>query len=170
MVGKPHFEVIAQLRHRAHGGAGGFHGVALLDGDGRADIFDTLHAGAVEHVHELPRVGAESLHVAALALGMKGLEDERRFARAAQAGDHDQLPEGQIEIETLEVVLPHAAQADGGKLGRGFGLGAHKREGCSSNSPHGASGAGISGCCGVRWAMVAISPAIKSLWKRYPLP
>jgi hypothetical protein len=45
------------------------------------------------------------------------VEDEGGLARAAQAGDDDVFAERQIEIEALEVVLAHAAQADALGLG-----------------------------------------------------
>ena len=61
-------------------------------------------------------VGAERLDVAALALGVEGVEDKRGFACAAQAGDGDVAAEGEIEVETLEVVLPDAAQADAAEV------------------------------------------------------
>ncbi len=56
----------------------------------------------------------ESLDVAPLALGVQGIERERGFARATDAGDDDQLVERQFEIEILEIILASAADADGG--------------------------------------------------------
>jgi hypothetical protein len=60
----------------------------------------------------LAGVGAEGFDVAALALGVEGVEDEGGFAGAAQAGDGDVAAEGDVEVEALEVVLADAAQAD----------------------------------------------------------
>jgi hypothetical protein len=40
-----------------------------------------------------------------LALGEEGVERERTFAGAAEARDDDQLPERQIEVEILEIVM-----------------------------------------------------------------
>lgn len=107
-VGKPDFEIVGQFGDGADGGAGGLDGVGLLDCDGGADVFDAVHLGAVEQIHELPGVGGESFHVAALALGMQGLKHQRGFARATQAGDDGELPDGEVEIETFEVVLADA--------------------------------------------------------------
>ena len=91
--------------------------------DGR--IFSILSTrGAVEHVHELPRVGAESLHVAALALGMKG---PRRRATICPSRSSRvttiNCPRGRSRSETLEVVF--AARRAGGwrKVGQGLWTG-----------------------------------------------
>jgi ribosomal protein L21 len=62
---------------------------------------------------ELPRVGRQRLDVAALALGVDGVEGQRRLARAGQAGDHDQLVARQVEIDVLQVVGARTADADG---------------------------------------------------------
>ena len=77
-VAEPDFEEIGQFRHRAHGGTGGFHRVGLLDGDGGADVLDRIDPGLGEQLQKLARVGAEGLDVAPLALGVQGLEHERR--------------------------------------------------------------------------------------------
>ncbi len=116
-VTEPDFEEIAQFGHRADGGARSFHRVGLPDGDGGTDVLDGIDLRLVEQVEELPGVGAESFDVAALALGVERVEYQRTFARAAQAGDGDVLPEGKIEVEALEVILADTAQAD--TFGRG---------------------------------------------------
>ncbi len=67
----------------------------------------TVHA-----VQELAGVGGEGLDVAPLALGVDGIEGERRLAGAGDAGDDDQLAEREVEVELLEIVLADAAQAD----------------------------------------------------------
>ncbi|GAB1412783.1 hypothetical protein MASR1M97_15190 [Candidatus Desulfobacillus denitrificans] len=109
-------EVVVQLRHGADGGARGAHRVGLVDGDGRRDAVDAVDLRAVLPVEELPRVGREGLDVAALALGIEGVEDQRALARAGDAGDDDQLAGGQIDIQVFQVVLARAAQGDDGLL------------------------------------------------------
>src|SRR5581483_6483017 len=89
------------------------------DRDGGPDVFDRVDLRLVEQIKELAGVGAEGLDVASLAFGVKGVENERTFARAAQSGDDDVAAERQIEVESLEVVLAHAAEADA--FGRGGG-------------------------------------------------
>jgi hypothetical protein len=54
------------------------------------------------------------LDVAALPLGVEGVEGQRRLARAADAGEDDELVTGQVEVDVPEVVLAGAANGDGG--------------------------------------------------------
>ena len=105
-------QVVVELRHGADRGARGAHGVGLVDGDGGRDALDAVHARLVHPVQELPRVGGEGLHVAALALGVEGVEGQGRLARAAHAGDHDELPQRQLQAEVSEVVLPRPLDED----------------------------------------------------------
>ena len=123
-VAEPDFKKIGELGHGSDRGTRGFDGVGLLDGDGRADVLDAVDLGLVEEVEELARVGGECFDVAALALGVERVENEGAFARAGEAGDDDVFAEGQVEVEALQVVLTHAAQADA--FGGGFGLGGGK--------------------------------------------
>jgi hypothetical protein len=109
-------EVVVQLRHGADGGARGAHRVGLVDGDGRRDAGDSIDLRLVHAVEELPRVGREGLDVAALALGVERVEDQRGLARAGNAGDDDELAGGQVEAEVLQVVLARAADGDDGLL------------------------------------------------------
>ena len=106
------FHVIVQLGHGADGRARGAHRVGLVDGDGGRDALDGIHLRLVHAVEELPRVGTEGLYVAALALGVQCVEDERGLARARDAGDDHQLAIRDREREILEVVLPGAADVD----------------------------------------------------------
>ena len=55
------------------------------------EALDALDVGLGELLEELPRVGGERLDVAALALGVDRVERERRLARAARAGEDDEL-------------------------------------------------------------------------------
>ena len=66
----------------------------------------------LHHVEELARVSRERLDIAALALGIDGVEGEARFAGARKPGDHHELFPGQVEGDVLEVVLPRAADRD----------------------------------------------------------
>ena len=84
-------QVVVQLGHRADRRARGAHRVGLVDGDGRRDALDRVDLRLVHAVEELSRVGAEGLDVAALALGIERVEDERRLPRARNAGHHDQF-------------------------------------------------------------------------------
>jgi len=107
--------MVANLGHRPDGGARGANGVALFNGDGGRDAFDAVHLRLVHPIEELPGVGGERFDITPLAFGVKRVERERTFARTAQAGDDDEPVQRQIEIKVLEVVVPHAAQADDGR-------------------------------------------------------
>ena len=122
-LGEPDFEEIGQLRHGADGGTRGLYGIRLLDGDGRTDVFDGVDFGFIEQVEKLAGVGGESLDVAALALGVEGVEDEGGFAGAAESGDDDVATKGQIEIEALEVVLADATKTNALRCGGGWASG-----------------------------------------------
>jgi hypothetical protein len=111
-VAEPYLEVVGELGHGAHRRAGGPDRVGLLDGDGRADVLDRVDPRLVEQVQELPDVGAERLDVAPLALRVEGLEHQGALPGAAEPRDHDVAPQGHVEVEALEVVLAHAAEAD----------------------------------------------------------
>ena len=67
--------------------------------------------GPRQHLHELARVGRQAVEVAALALGVDDVERQRRLARAAQAGDDDELVARQVEAEVAQVVLLGADDA-----------------------------------------------------------
>ena len=112
-------EVVGELGHGAHRRARGAHRVGLVDGDRRRDALDALGPRPVHALEELARVGREGLDVAALALGVEGVEGERALARAGDAGDDHQLAERQVEVDAAQVVLARAAHADHAALGRG---------------------------------------------------
>ena len=107
-----HFHVVANLRHGADSRARGFDGIALLDGDGGRDAFNAVHLRLVHAVEELAGVRGEGFDVTALALGEQRVEGERTFARTAQARQNNELVERQVEVELLQIVVPHAAQAN----------------------------------------------------------
>ena len=111
-AGIEELQVVIQLRHRAHRGPAGAHRVGLVDGDRGWDAVDLVDRRAVHAVQELPGIGGERLHVATLALGVQGVEDETGLARAAGPGDDGEFRRAQIEVEVLEVVLPSASDAD----------------------------------------------------------
>src|SRR5665254_8862 len=74
-----------------------------LSGSGKSSLaFDTIYA------EELARVGGQGLDVAALALGVDGVEGERGFAGPGQAGDGDEAVARQPQGDVLEVVLASA--------------------------------------------------------------
>ncbi|WP_152609718.1 hypothetical protein [Geobacter anodireducens] len=110
--GEQELQVVVQLRHGPHGGAGGAHRVGLVDGDGRRNPVDPVHGRAVHPLQELTGIGGKGLHVAALPLGVDRIEGERRLPRTGNAGDDNQLAQGKVEIEILQVILAGVADGD----------------------------------------------------------
>ena len=107
---QPH--VVVDFGDGADRGARVARGGLLLDGDGRRQAVDLVDVGLLHHLQELARIGRQALDVAALALGIDGVEGERGFARAGQAGEHHELVARQVEIDVLEIVLARAANGD----------------------------------------------------------
>ena len=97
----------------------------LFDRNRRRQSVDLVDVRLLHHLEELPRVGRERLHIAALAFGIDRVEGERGFARARQAGEHDQLVARNGDVDVLEIVLARAADGDlagvAGGLGGAFG-------------------------------------------------
>ena len=71
-----------------------------------------LDVRLLHHLQELAGVGREALDVAALPLGIDGVEGEARFARARQAGDDRQALARDVDVDALEVVLARAADGN----------------------------------------------------------
>ncbi|MQM38923.1 hypothetical protein KBTX_02944 [wastewater metagenome] len=111
-AGEQQLEVVVELGHGADGGARRPHRVGLVDGDRRRDALDAVRRGLVHAIEELPCIGREGLDVAALALGVHGVEGEGGLAGPGHAGDHHHLAEGDVEVKVAQVVLPCAADAD----------------------------------------------------------
>ena len=115
-AGEQQAQVIVDLGHGAHRGAWIVRSGFLLDRDGRGEALDHVHIGLVHQLQELPGVGREALHVAALAFGIQRVKCQAGLARAAQAGDDDQLIAWNIEVNILKIVRSCPADADGLQL------------------------------------------------------
>ena len=111
-AGEQQAQEIVALGGGGHRGARIAAGVLLPDGDGRRDAIDLVHLGLFHALQELARVGGERFHVAPLALGIDGVEGQRRFAGARHARDHGQLVVGNRKRNVLEVVDPRTANPD----------------------------------------------------------
>jgi hypothetical protein len=102
-------QVVVHLRRRAHRRAAGLGGVLLLDGHGGADAVDEVHRRLLHPLQELLGVRRQRLDVAALALGVDGVEGQRRLAGAAGTRHHHQSAAWQLQVDALEIVLPGVA-------------------------------------------------------------
>ena len=78
----------------------------------RRQALDHVHVGLVHQLQELPRVGGQALHIAALAFGVQRVEGQAGLARTRQTRDHHQLVARDVQVDVLEVVRARAADAD----------------------------------------------------------
>lgn len=102
--GKQQTQIVINFGDGADRGARVVGSGLLFDGDGRGEPLNVVHVRLLHQGEELAGVGGERLHIAALPLGIEGIECQGRFARAGEAGDHDQLVAGQGQVDVLEVV------------------------------------------------------------------
>ena len=105
-------QVVVDLGDRADGRARILRGRLLLDRDGRRQALDGVDVGLAHLLEELARVGAQGLDVAALALGVDGVERERGLAGAGKPSDDDELVARKLDVDVLEVVLASAFDDD----------------------------------------------------------
>ena len=110
--GVEHAQVVVNFGDGADGGARAAVGGFLLDGDGGAEAVDGIDFGALHLIEELARVGGERFDVAALALGVDGVEGERGFAGAAESGDDGEGVAGDLDVDIFEIVLAGAVHGD----------------------------------------------------------
>jgi hypothetical protein len=87
-----------------------------LSGDRRRQAVDLVDVGLLHHLQELARIGRQRLDIAALALGIDGVERQRGFSRARQAREHHELVARNLDVDILEIVLARAA--DGNRAAR----------------------------------------------------
>ncbi len=98
-------QVVVDLGDRPHGRTRVARGRLLVDGDGRGQALDEVDVGLVHLPEELAGVGRERLDVAALALGVDGVEGQGRLARPGEPGEDDQPVPGQVDGDIAKIVL-----------------------------------------------------------------
>ena len=84
----------------------------LFDRDRRRKPFDEIDVRLFHLIEELPGVGGKALDVTPLSLRIESIESERRLARPAHAGNHDQFFPRNLKMEILEIVLACTADLD----------------------------------------------------------
>ncbi len=105
-------EVVVDLSRRRDGGAGIAGLVLLLDGDGRGEAVHEIDVRLFDALQKLAGVSGERFDVTALALGVYGIEGERRFAGTADAADDGKRVVGNIDVDALEIMGACAANCD----------------------------------------------------------
>ena len=96
--------VFIDLRRGAYRRTGVAADHTLLDGDGGRKTFDEVAFGLAHTPKKLPGIRGETLHVAALAFCIQGVEGQRRFAASTHAGYHDKLVVGDVDVDVLEII------------------------------------------------------------------
>ena len=104
-AGEEKTQVVVDLGDGADGGSGIARRALLVDRNRRRQALDEVDIGLVHLAQELPCVGRQRFHIAALALGVDGVEGQRTLSGARQPGDHDQSVPGKVQVNVLEVVL-----------------------------------------------------------------
>ena len=107
-VGEQQAKVVVDFGDRADGRSGIRRGRFLLDRDGGRQAVDEVDVRLLHLLEKLARVGRERLDVAALPLGVDGVEGQRGLPGAGQTGNHDQPIARQVDIDVAEVVDPRA--------------------------------------------------------------
>ena len=98
-------QIVVHLRHRADGGSWVLRGGLLVDGNGGGKALDIVDVGLFLLPKEHTGVGRQALHIAALALGIDGVERERRLAAAGQARDDGQRVTWDLNVDVLEIIF-----------------------------------------------------------------
>ncbi len=101
-------QIFVNFGRRADGGTRVARRNFLADGDGGRQTFDVIAFGLAHSPEKLPRIGGKRLDVTALALGIKGVEGERRFAGPAHAGDDDERVARNAEVDIFQIIDPRA--------------------------------------------------------------
>ena len=97
-------QIVVDFRDGSDRGARVLGGGLLVYGNGRGKAIDGVHVGLVDLAEELPCVGREALHVAALAFGVDGIESQGALARARKPGDDHHLVPWYRKVYILEVM------------------------------------------------------------------
>ncbi len=105
-------QIVVNLRDRAHGAPGRLAGMLLLDANGRREPLDVVDLRLLHLADELPGVGAQAFDVAALALGIDGVDGQRGLARPARPAADGELVAGDVDVDVLEIVLAGTADLD----------------------------------------------------------
>ena len=101
-------QVIVNLRHGAHGGAGILGRGFLVNGNRRGETFNIIQIRLFHLAEKLTRVGGEGLHIPSLALRVNGVERQRGLSGAGKSCKYNQLVAGNMDVDVFQVMLPRA--------------------------------------------------------------
>src|SRR5574340_725690 len=102
-------QVVVNLRGGGHSGTRIARGILLPDGYRGRDSRNFVNVRLFHALEELARVSRERLDVSALPFRIDGVESQRRFSRAADAGNHGEGVVRDFHGYVLEVMDARAA-------------------------------------------------------------
>ena len=114
-TGKHQAQAVEQLGRGAEGTADARHAGTLMEGEGRRNMQHLIRLCPGRLGHPAPGIGGERLQIAPGPLRVQHAEGQGGFPRAGDAGDADDLPQGNIHINILEIVYLRAAHPDAGR-------------------------------------------------------
>ena len=113
-------ERVEQFRRGAERGANAGDAGSLPERERGRHVAYVVHLRSLRLRHASAGVGGERFEVAARSLGIDDAKRERRLAASRNARDADDLPERNVDVDVLEVVLLRSAH-----LYRGWPFFAH---------------------------------------------
>src|SRR5437764_9642886 len=84
----------------------------LFNRHSRRQSADQIDIGLFELLDELPCIRRHAVEKTALSFCEQNIKRERRFAGAAQTGDHYELLARDLDIDVFEIVLPRTVDVD----------------------------------------------------------
>ncbi len=105
-------QVVVDLGDRADGGTGRVPHLFLFDGDRGRKAVNVVQLRFLHLGHKLPRIAAQTFHIAALPFGIDRVHGQRRLATATHPTTDRHLVAGDLHVDALQVVLPSALDAD----------------------------------------------------------
>ena len=111
-AGKEDTQVIVDFGDGADGGTRISSGGFLSDGYGGGQSGDLIDIGFFHLAEKLPCVRRERGDIAALPLGVEGVEGQRTLTRSRDSGKTDKPVLGQYQLDVFEIVDSGAANGD----------------------------------------------------------
>jgi hypothetical protein len=111
-TGKEHAQIFVYLCTGAHGRARIAAAHFLLYGYGWRNAFDIVALGLYHAAQELTSITGKTLHISALALGIKSIKGKAGFSRTRNTRDNNQFVTRYLYVYILEVVYSGAFYLD----------------------------------------------------------
>ena len=99
-------EIIIDLRHRPHRGAGISVGGFLIDGYGRGQSFDTVHIRFLHLPQKLPGIRGQTFHITPLSFRINGVKGQGAFPGTGKPRQDHKFISGNIHVEAFQIIFP----------------------------------------------------------------